>query len=653
MSPCAPLGGRDEVKLPKGSKIDKQINAADRERQNYTRIWDLCSLFLQGKQHVRWDKNLSNYISQERTGGNRRSRVTINLILNMYRNLLARYSVAYPSTTVMPSSPSNEDITKAQACETFLKYYWHTADMPTVISSLLEWCLLNGTSAFHTFYDPSDKKIHTRAVSTYDLLFEPGASSVSEARWVVVRQTVHKEDLIAAYPDKKELIEKSGRKPDASFKSLLRRSSGHTQTEPEDRVEIYEVYFSDRTMGILLGSEWLFADEWATPTSPISVVHYTRIPGRIWGLGVIEPLVELQTMYNRGRSQVIENAELMGNPKWLIPKSSGVAKDALRDSRPGEKVTYNANSGPPPTQVSAAPLPGYILDNIRQLSAEMLDVAGVHSTSLGKRAIGIESGAAIDSLTDRDSQQLQVTQGNVETAIREVAKCVLEMAKVYYDEDKMMRILDNTGKIVYKQLQNTDISEDPEIYIEAGTLFRDEKHDRDQRVLEMVKLGLMEKDEALRELDYRTGNARITKRMAGFSHAGDMLTAVREGRLIEVMPTDDLEAFAQVFGDFMQEAEYYELEPDTQEYIRDVLVAVATFGKEEEDFARAEMERTVFPRVEGDPKAMAEGAGMLGSPMAGAQMAEAAGVMAQRRSLMDGEPNPEQGIGRTRMGGGG
>jgi hypothetical protein len=227
------------------------------------------------------------------------------------------------------------------------------------------------------------------------------------------------------------------------------------------------------------------------------------------------------------------------------------------------------------------------------------------------------------------------------------------MAKVYYDEDKMMRILDNTGKIVYKQLQNTDISEDPEIYIEAGTLFRDEKHDRDQRVLEMVKLGLMEKDEALRELDYRTGNARITKRMAGFSHAGDMLTAVREGRLIEVMPTDDLEAFAQVFGDFMQEAEYYELEPDTQEYIRDVLVAVATFGKEEEDFARAEMERTVFPRVEGDPKAMAEGAGMLGSPMAGAQMAEAAGVMAQRRSLMDGEPNPEQGIGRTRMGGGG
>ena len=231
--------------------------------------------------------------------------------------------------------------------------------------------------------------------------------------------------------------------------------------------------------------------------------------------------------------------------------------------------------------------------------------------------------------------------------------CVLEMAKTYYDESRMMKIMDETGRIIWKELQSTDLVDNPEIYIEAGTLFRDEKHDRDQRILEFVKLGLMEKGEALEALDYKTGNSRVTKRMAGLSHAQDMLGAVKQGHAIEVMPTDDLKAFIKVFGDYMQIGEYYDLKPETQEYIRDVLVAVATFGKEDEAFQRTSMERTVFPRVEPNPETAVENMAGLGSPMAAQQSAGGLGEMGQRRALADGEPNPEQGIGRTRMGGGG
>jgi len=405
-------------------------------------------------------------------------------------------------------------------------------------------------------------------------------------------------------------------------------------------------------MGILLGKKWLYKSDWPTEKSPITYVRYTNVPGRLWGIGLIEPLIELQVMYNKGRSQVIHNAELMGNPKWLVPKSSGVGKDALSDSRPGEKVVYNATSGPPPQQISASPLPGYVLDNIRQLSAEMLDVAGVHSTSLGKRAIGIESGAAIESLTSRDSQQLQVTQQNMERAVTNLSICVLEMARVYYNEPRMMRMMDEAGRVVHKTLQNTDLCRNPEIYLEAGTLFRDEKPDRDQRILEMVKLGLLEKDQALEALDYRTGNSRVTKRMIGFSHAHDMLKAILEGHAIEIMPSDDLTAFKDVFKDFMRTQKYYDLDPERQEYIRDVLVSVSTFGKEGEDFQRMELERTVFPRVENKGKGAVEAMATMGSPLAAAQVGQQAGQLQRRRALVD-EVNPEQGIGRTQMGGGG
>lgn len=639
-----------EVDLPKGGKIKSWIDDSKRHRQKITRIWDMCSLFLQGKQHIRWDKNLKNYIgiSNVRT----RNRVTINMILNIYRNIQSRLAVAYPSITVLPASPSTDDIQKSEAAETLLRYYWHTSDMKEVISSALEWLLLTGNAAFHTFYDPEKKKVTTQAVSPYDVFFESGATSVEESEWIALRHIVSRKALKKAYPEHAELIEKSGNAPDHTYQTLYQKAAGTEGAELRDRLELFEVYNKDHSMGMLLGTKWLYKGKWPTHKSPITYLRYTNIPGRLWGIGLVEPLIELQVMYNKGRSQIVQNAELMGNPKWLVPKASGVGKDALSDSRPGEKVVYNANSGPAPQQVPAAPLPAYILDNIRQLSAEMLDVAGVHSTSLGKRAIGIESGAAIQSLANKDSQQLQVTQANMEKAVVEVATCVIEMCKKYYNEPRMMKMMDETGRVIHKTLQGMDLCSDPDIYLEAGTLFRDEKPDRDQRVLEMVKLGLLEKDQALEALDYRTGNSRVTKRMIGFSHAHDMLKAIMRGNAIEIMPSDDLDAFKEVFKDFMQTEEYYHLDPERQDYIRDVLVSVATFGRDDEDFARTEMERTVFPRVEPSEKKALSAMAAVSSPMAAAQMAQSAGRMQERRALAD-EVLPERGIGRTQMGGGG
>ena len=639
-----------DLELPKGGVLKSEIEESRRYRQKITRIWDMCSLFLQGKQYIRWDKNLKNYVGlpQDRV----RNRVTINLILNIFRNIQSRLSVAYPSMTVLPASPSTEDIQRSEAAETLLRYYWHTSEMKDVISNALEWLLLTGNAAFHTFYDPDKKRVETVAVSPYDVFFEPGATSVEESEWIALRHIVSKKELAAAYPEHKELIEKSGDAPDHMYQTLFQKASSTEGATLKNRLELYEVYMKDGTMGMLLGTKWLYKAKWPTHTSPITYIKYTNIPGRLWGIGMVEPLIELQIMYNKGRTQIIHNAELMGNPKWLVPKSSGVGKDALSDSRPGEKVVYNATSGPAPQQIPAAPLPAYVLDNIRQLSAEMLDVAGVHSTSLGKRAIGIESGAAIQSLANKDSQQLQVTQQNMEKSLVEVAKCVIEMCKLYYNEPRMMKMMDETGRVIHKTLGSMDLCSDPDIHIEAGTLFRDEKPDRDQRILEMVKLGLLEKDQALEALDYRTGNSRVTKRMIGFSHAHDMLKAIIGGNAIEIMPSDDLQAFKEVFKDFMQTEEYYELDAERQDYIRDVLVSVATFGKEDEDFQRMEMERTVFPRVAAKPKDAVADMAMMSSPMAAAQMAGASNQMDQRRALMD-EVRPETGIGRTQMGGGG
>lgn len=639
--------------LPKGGKIKSELDEFRRYRDKTSRLWDMCSLFLQGKQHIRWDRNVRNFVGIP--ANRRRGRITVNMILNIYRNVQARLAVAYPSVTVMPASPSTEDINKAQAAETFLRYYWHTEEMPDTIEQLIQWLILTGNGGLHSYYDPDMQEIKTEVVSPYDLFFEPGATSFEESRYVAIRSIVVRKELAAAYPDHAEYIMKSSSVPEGQMRALYKKTTDTEGMELKNRLEVFEVYTREGGMGVLLGTKYLYKCDWPTQHHPVTTFQYTKIPGRLWGMGLVEPLIELQMMYNKGRNQIVENAELMGNPKWLIPKSSGVGKDALSDSRPGEKIIYNANAGPAPQQVSAAPLPGYVLDNIKQLSSEMLDVAGVHSTTLGKRAIGIESGAAIDSLTARDGQQLQVTQHNIEKGIRTVSKCLLAMAKNYYSEQRLMGMLDETGRVVHATLKSTDLSHNPEVYIEAGTLFRDEKQDRDKKILDMVKLGLLDKDEALKEMDYRTGNARVTRRMAGFSHAHDMLRAIQMGNAIEIMPSDDLDAFREVFATYMQTREYYNLSDDIQDYIRDVLIAVSTFGKEEEQYQEKQLERTVFPRqpkMEDPERGSVPLMATAGSPLTAAQVANEGTTMAARRALVD-EPKPEAGISRVRMGGSG
>jgi len=216
-----------------------------------------------------------------------------------------------------------------------------------------------------------------------------------------------------------------------------------------------------------------------------------------------------------------------------------------------------------------------------------------------------------------------------------------------------MKMMDETGKIAFHNLSSTDITGNPEIHIEAGSMFRDEKKDRDQRTLEYLQLGLITPQMAMQELQFKTGGAFVTRKMQSISHARDMLHAVLQGHQIEVLPTDDLDAFKQVFSEFMQTKRYYELDQDIQDYIRDVLVSVVTFGRPDADNQRALLEETVFPRVEPDPQQLMQQAAALASPAAQQQHIDQFQDMQQRRAQADGEPFPEQGIARNRMGGGG
>ena len=280
-----------------------------------------------------------------------------------------------------------------------------------------------------------------------------------------------------------------------------------------------------------------------------------------------------------------------------------------------------------------APIPNYVFSSIASIQAEMLDISGIHSTSLGKRTVGIQSGKAIEAIAEQDLSQLVFTQNSIEYACKDVATAVLIFMKEFYTKEKMTKMLDSYGGIVFKKVKNTDYVDDPEVFIESGSLFQHQAADKDRKVLEMLQMGLITKEEAMSALSFSTGSTFALEKMASMSHAQDILNAAKEGMEVEVYATDDLAVFTKVFTDFMRMPDFYSLSEERQEYISDVMVSMVEFQQALQQ-GGVSLRDKVFPAQPRSDAQMFKQVAQQESPVAKQQtIAEAGNAMDEQNKL--------------------
>ena len=539
--------------------IAKLIADAKKENKPVVRTWDLISRYVAGKQSLSFDRKINQFIRRQRTD----NRVVINRLLGIQRTVIAKLQIIYPSVGVLPASPSSEDISRAELSEEAIQYNFHNDNMKETLNDHILDLVQFGTAGLHTYYDADIDRVTTKTVSPYDLLVEVGATSIDESRFVAIRHFIQKEVLKKAYPEQKEKIE--------DYTPPVVDDDKPTEKSLADRCEVFEVYCDDGRHLIMFEGKCLFKGEW-DGVHPVCVSRYSKLPREFWGIGLIEPCLELQNLYNQARTQVLKNVELMSNPKWLIPKTSGVSADSIR-GKAGEKIYYNPAGGTP-QQLAAAPLPSYVFDNIQRLQAEIQDVAGIHNISMGKRTVGVTSGKAIEALASQDVSQLQLTQSSIEYTAAHAFSKVLQLMKAHYTEGKMIAMFDTYGKAVFRELKASNLVENPDVFISASSMFQDTKQTRDAQILELFQLQLVDQETAMRELSFKTGTSFRLQKAATMSHAREALAAVIAGFEIEVMANDDIEAFKTVFSDFIKSSDYYDLPEETQDVIASILNAL-------------------------------------------------------------------------------
>lgn len=572
--------------------FDKAIQKSREEQGRQRKRWHLSLLYLADQQHLEFHNRLGRFVVDPLRA---RRRVTVNRIKPLVRTAWSSLATQFPSCVVMPGSPSYEDIVKAMSSEHMLRWDYASDRMRHKWRKAFGWTLTTGTVGHHIMYKRDVGQHEGRVTDVIvrpDCLYkEEGARDEYESSWLAAKEYYTREELIRLYPKRKKQINRIT--PTERFGDL------ETKQMPADRIEVYYVYTWNGDWGVWAGDDWLWKGETPEKTMPIIVQRHFEVPGSFWGMGLVQSVIGLQNQYNRVRAQELLNIELMANPLWLIPRTARVGKIA---SKAGGKVYYNIAGGKP-EMTHPSPLPNHVSDNRLFLNSEMHDVAGIHRSQMGGRDVGITAAKAMRELKEGDMGQLQLSMLLAEDAAERVAEAKLIYYRHFYDDERFVSALDGMGSIISRQLDSTRLVDTPEVHIEAGTMFPARAQHRDMKIREQLEMGVMDPQEARKELSFRTGNKHVLKKMQAYDKALSALDmVVRGGQAIKVFPHEDIEAYRDVFDEFVNSDKFYMVHPVQQKYLRDALASLATYGQNPEAYWQM-VGGTVVPRTDAQQQA--------------------------------------------------
>lgn len=308
---------------------------------------------------------------------------------------------------------------------------------------------------------------------------------------------------------------------------------------------------------------------------PFQDYRFVRAPGRFWGASLVEQMIHPQREYNRARSQIIENKDLMSRPKWLLPKGHGIPKNGITGS-PGEIIEYNASAGPKPEQVDVKPLPNYVIDHLDRCVQELQDVSAQQEVTQAKAPASIRSGVAIQLLQAGDNAVLAGVKQGLMFSDRGAYRIMLKIASVKYTEPRLITVFGRDSIIENFSLKGEDLRGHTDIRVFAESGLLDTKAARQQQVLDYVQLGILnpqDPDEKLAILKMlEVGDVRsfvrdrlLDERMAEWENEG--MASTEKFVIVEPKDFEDHQVHIQRHNALRKSVEYRLLPAQQQQAI--------------------------------------------------------------------------------------
>lgn len=525
--------------------VDKRVRNQEVILRDLHRQWFVNVAMRRGLQYIQTHAGTGLVVMPPDSED--RVRIVVNKMLGIHQTRVSKLSIDLPHLECIPASAQEEDKDLARTGTKLLSWLWSTEKIVEKMLTALSWMVDCGDAFLYVYWDP-DKgeevptyKRHTGpltgklpykvdaegyvlddngeriqesisigdvsidVLSPFDIINDGAATNLQDSHWIIIQQAMSLKDIRKRWGERGEQVApERDLNTRAYFQRRLQTMVGNQSTyfapEPKqyEDMAIVKMMFerpSDKypegrrisvANGVLLESGGM---PYAHKLYPLIKITDIEVSGSFWGISTMENLIPIQKGYNRTWSQILENANSMGNVKVVLNKGHGLQKESYDDT--GTEI-LEVEPGTLVSQLQPAELPAYVVNQLSWYDRAFEDVSGMHEVSNARLPAGAKSGKALLVLQEQDDTRLAPTKIRFHRAMEEVGYMALQLYAEFQDEDREYQIL---GKSAYDidefTVKKSEIqSMKKDVRVQGENIIATHKRMQQENVMEMFEKGM-------------------------------------------------------------------------------------------------------------------------------------------------------------------
>lgn len=447
-------------------------------------------------------------------------RKTINRLRSYVRTETSKFLSTLPNVVAVPSTAEDEDVRAAFAAEQAWMSYSETKKFRRQYSAAIWWAVITGNGFIKTWWNSATEvrtpdggvdygDIEFRKVTPFHIFVpELREREIDDQPYVIearVRPLAWVKSFYSEQLKDAKLSPSTNAANTIMDEAYLNLSKSTSQL---DSVVVYEFWVKPGTTpmlpkgGFFVMVEDVLVDYYEGLPYTHGEFPYTKVEhlfnDTFFADSPLVDLIQLQKEYNEVRTDIGVAARRMGNPQLLAAQNSIVPGKLTNE--PGAVILYRPGL-PAPTPAPMAQLPQYVLDQQDRIIQDFEDISGQHDVSKGQAPAGVTAGTALQYLGERDDNYLTPQYQGIEDAVERVAKQTLLLFQQYVDMKRKIKVVGLDGAYDTLLLSGADIQEGTDVRVEPGTAIGQSQAAKQAQVMDLVSLGIIPPDQALKMLE--------------------------------------------------------------------------------------------------------------------------------------------------------
>lgn len=447
-------------------------------------------------------------------------RKTINRLRSFVRTETSKFLSTLPNIVSVPSTAEDEDVRAAFAAEQTLTSYFETKQFRHQYSSAIWWAVLTGNGFIKTWWDTT-KEVHIsqeavdygdieyRKVSPFHIFVPEMRENNIEDQPYVIEARVRTMEWVKTFYS--EQLKGAKLTPSTTAANTImdeaylgiQKSSNNL-----DSVVVFEFWVKPGTCkhlpkgGFFVMVEDVLVDYYEGLPYTHGEFPYTKFEhlfnDTFWADSPLIDLIPLQKEYNEVRTDIGTAARRMGNPQLLAAQNSIVPGKMTNE--PGSIILYRPGL-PAPSPAPMAQLPQYVVEQQDRIIMDFEDISGQHDVSKGTAPAGVTAGTALAYLGERDDNYLTPQYQGIEDGVERVSKQTLLLFQQFVDIERKIKVVGLDGAYDTLLLSGADIQHGTDVRVEPGTAIGQSQAAKQQQVFDLVSLGIIDGQAALKMLE--------------------------------------------------------------------------------------------------------------------------------------------------------